>query len=98
MGGRGGGLFEGGRQGHRASDRRHRVSTMIFLQKIQEKKELRIRKNLKAAEKSQIKYFNNGCEQKGFAYSSMCVSMCVCLCLCVTIRMSIRVGVNCSAI
>lgn len=56
-----------GRQGHRASDRRHRVSTMIFffLQRfrlIKKKTELRIRKNLKAADNCQIKYFNNGCD------------------------------------
>lgn len=84
-----------GSRGHRSSDRRHRVSTMIFLSKYSEKK-LRIRKNLKAAEKSQIKYFNNGCEQRDLLIV-VCVSVCVCLCLCVTIRMSIRVGVNCSA-
>lgn len=53
-----------GRQGHRASDRRHRVSTMIFLQRFRliKKTELRIRKNLKAADNCQIKYFNNGCD------------------------------------
>lgn len=98
--GRGGG-WGGGFEGEAgAQGERQKAQSFYddFSPKNSGKKELRIRKNLKAAEKSQIKYFNNGCEQKGFAYSSMCVSMCVCLCLCVTIRMSIRVGVNCSAI
>lgn len=50
-----------GRQGHRASDRRHRVSTMIFLQRFRlKKKKNRIRKNFKAADKRQTKY--NGCD------------------------------------
>lgn len=53
-----------GRQGHRASDRRHRVSMIIFLRRFRLKKETELtsRKNLKAADKSQIKYSNNGCD------------------------------------
>lgn len=81
MGGGWGGGFEGeaGAQGERQKAQSFYDD---FSPKNSGKKELRIRKNLKAAEKSQIKYFNNGCEQKGFAYSSMCVSMCVFVSLC----------------